>query len=332
MNGKTLIENQAIPSLIYNVEESLASGNLPHALSMLEDAKTLLAKSEIRSEYTAALICIQIARVKLGLFDNMGAQSLLAAIPEFIRQINPKIDAECHSISGLVFRRHAYTAWKNADLESAEKYANLAISEFERAYAAASDALADRLKFNSLLNLQYTKGLVVKILEQSPNLFIELFVDAVKAECQSRFHTPRSSENNLPGLAIICDLAHGGNIGFEAIKQTCTSLEFQNACSEIFFKGRANSWAKLIIEEVRMTKDNVSDLTIATALILGVKFLLLEDFGNEEAQLGYATNLQLCYLKMKKAENFDMMKKIGYCIDQFPSAVKQRVRSPRYFR
>ena len=52
------------------------------------------------------------ARSQVNVMDDAGALLTVSLVPAPLRRFNPKVDAHCRVVTGLVYRRRAHRSWK----------------------------------------------------------------------------------------------------------------------------------------------------------------------------------------------------------------------------
>jgi len=284
------------------------------------------------SEHWTGMVCAAAARNKLHAQDNQGALQFISLISAELRAANPKIDAECHTIVGILRRREAHRLWKAGKKEPALVKVKQAIHAFALARQSAQMALEDRLQHNAELNRLYATGLQFAIEEQPKACYAALVEQAVIAEAASRDSTPPCLRDDLTGLTIIADLACGADIDVRAVPALSHDATYQAALRQIIRSG-CGSWAELILGIVRDTGPCKTEVPVR-ALLFGCKVLHADGTAaGRSMQTEYAARLRVHYLDLEGAtSNAPLRQQIAHALSLFPEDIARRVMHPRFLR
>jgi hypothetical protein len=317
-------------ALLAAAEFRTRAGKYDDALDILESTKNN-ARSD-RSEYWMGLVCAAAARNKLHLLDNQGARQNLNLISPELRAANPKIDAECHMISGILCRREAHKHWKAGREREALGLTDDAIDAFRLAEHSAQMALEDRLQHNAVLNRLYAEGLKLAIQAQPRAHYVPLLTAAIVAEAASRDSTPPCVRDELSGLLIVIDLARGAGVSLDDAARLSEDSAFVKASRKIL-RAVCSNWAELILSHVRDMTICKSDL-LARAMLLGCKLLREDGYRADRTLLAeYAARLRIHCLDLDNAASCNGLKRqIVDALDHFPVEIAHKVMCLRFLR
>src|SRR5689334_5555152 len=69
-------------------------------------------RSPLRHDEVFAAMALALkARSQVHLLDDAGASLTIGLVPDPVRRFNPKVDAHCRIVAGLVGRRRAHRGW-----------------------------------------------------------------------------------------------------------------------------------------------------------------------------------------------------------------------------
>lgn len=317
-------------ALLAAAEFRTRAGQYGDALGILE--RTMDDGHGDHSEHWMGMVCAAAARNKLHLQDDAGARQYLDLISPALRAANPKIDADCHTISGILRRREAHARWKAGQADEALALADSAIDAFRHAEYSAQMALEDRLQHNAVLNCVYTEGLALAIEAQPRVRYAPLLAAAIVAEAASRDSTPPCVRDELSGLIIVVDLACGAGASLDDASRLSEEAAFVRAAGKILRAG-CGSWAELILGHVRdmsMCKIDV----LARGLLLGCKLLREDGYRADPALVAeYAARLRIHYLDLDgTASNAALRRQIGEALARFPEEIVRKVMRPGFLK
>lgn len=250
------------------------------AISRLDEAmRTPLQHDEVFAGMALALK----ARSQVHLMDDAGATLTVSLVPELVRRLNPKVDAYCQIVSGLVQRRRAYRSWKagSPDLDTL----NSAITCFAQAQRAAENGIEHRLALVAEINLLYTHGLKAAIAGRSQHENPRLIVAAVQAEANARAKTPLEDAANVAGLTIIADMAIGASLQPANLLTLSDAPAYRYAWRAIF-RADAQAWPHELLRAASAA--NVPFEQKARALVLGSRCLTGHNQAAADQDLIYA--------------------------------------------
>jgi hypothetical protein len=238
------------------------------------------------------------ARSQVHLMDDAGATLTVCLIPTLVRRLNPKVDAHCLIVSGLVQRRRAYRSWKagSPDVLALQS----AIDCFGQARRAAENGIEYRLAFVAELNHLYTQGLKAAIAGRSQQENPELIVAAVQAEANARSKTPLEDAANIAGLTIIADMAIGGGLQPVDLQKLSDATRYREACQAVLPAAR-RSWPHELL--CAASAANVPFEQKARALVLGSSCLTRHNqtAANQDLVYAYLVHLTDCDCTLPKA-------------------------------
>jgi hypothetical protein len=317
-------------ALLAAAEFRTRAGRYDDALGILE--RTMDGACGDHSEHWMGMVCAAAARNKLHIQDDAGARQYLDLISPALRAANPKIDAECHTISGILRRREAHAHWKAGREREALTLADDAIEAFRHAEYSAQMALEDRLQHNAVLNRLYTEGLKLAIRGRPRADYAPLLGAAIVAEAASRDSTPPCVRDELSGLIIVVDLACGAGASPEDAVRLSEEPAFARAAGKILRTG-CGTWAELILCHVRdmgMCKIDV----LVRAMLLGCKLLREDGYRADRALMGeYAARLRIHYLDLDgAASNAVLRRQIADALARFPTEIVRQVMRPGFLK
>lgn len=316
-------------SILEKAEAHTRRGEFAEAMHLLGHADT--EPSAEYPEYWMGIVCIASARNKLHMQDDPGARALLELIPASLRKANPKIDAECQTVVGILQRREAYRLWKSGHTTEAVQQVEEAMRAFSRAEESAQIALEVRLRHNAVLNRLYAQGLLCALQKQSRDHYLSLLTEAMLAEVKSRESTPPHIKDDLSGLIMIADLARGAEIELEQVAFISDKTDFVLACKMIN-PGRHLLWSALILHQVRESHCSRPD-AIGRALLLGKKMLDASKKEPGNLLIEYASQLRICYLNLKSMRSHEwLVRAVEDTLNLFPEDIAKRIISPTFFR
>jgi hypothetical protein len=317
-------------ALLAAAEFRTRAGKYYDALGILE--RTMDDAHGDHSEHWMGMVCAAAARNKLHIQDDQGARQYLNLISPALRAANPKIDAECHTISGILRRREAYTHWKAGREHEALALADDAIEAFRHAEHSAQMALEDRLQHNAVLNCLYAEGLKLAIQARPCAHYAPLLAAAIVAEAASRDSTPPCVRDELSGLIIVIDLACGAGASLDDAARLSEESAFVKAAGKILRAG-CSTWAELILSHVRDMNICKSDV-LARAMLLGCKLLREDGYRADRALLAeYAARLRIHCLDLDDAaSNAALRRQIMDALAHFPAEIAQKVMRLRFLR
>ena len=325
-------DKTSIPAgaLLAEAESHTRLGQYDDALGIL--GRTGYGANGEHSEHWMGMVCAAAARNKLHAQDDQGALQFLSLISAELRAANPKIDAECHTIVGILRRRDAHHHWKTLQKEVALLKVKQAINAFELAQHSGQMALEDRLQHNAVLNRLYATGLQFAIQAQPRERYAILLAEAIVTEVASRDSTPPCVRDDLTGLTIIADLACGGGISLQATSSLSNESTFQTAVRKIIRYDSA-SWAELILSYVREMGFCKTDVLVR-ALLLGCKMLQADGYvADYGVQTEYAARLRIHYLNLEcTSSNTSLQRQIVEALSHFPPEIARKVMHPKFLR
>jgi hypothetical protein len=254
-------QDQASRSVLAQAHTLRRAGLHGEAISRLDEAmRSALQHDEVFAGMALALK----ARSQVHLMDDAGASLTISLVPALVRRLNPKVDAYCQIVCGLVYRRRAYRSWKagSPDLD----ILHAAIDCFAQARRAAENGIEHRLVFVAELNQLYTMGLEAAIAGRSRRENPQLLVAAIQAEANARAKTPMEDATNVAGLTIIADLAIGAGLQPADLFKLSDSPAHRRACQSIF-RADPQSWPHELLRAAAAA--NVPLEQKARALVLG---------------------------------------------------------------
>lgn len=272
-------------SVLSHAQALRNAGRHHQAIDCLEGAmRTGLRRNEVFAGMALALK----ARSQVHLMDDAGAMLTTGLVPAIVRQFNPKVDAYCQMVAGLVHRRRAYRGWKAGSPEP--HILEAAVECFRQAGHAAESAIEPRLASIAALNGLYAQGLEAAIAGRSPEINPGLLVPAVEAEAAALDRTPAGDAPGIAGLVIIADLAIGGGLQPRELYRLSEAPAFRAACLKLL-GGHPGTWAQELLRAA--TAPRVPAEQKSRALILGSRQMT----GGGEAAAGPAhTDLVQAYL------------------------------------
>lgn len=265
------------------------------AIRRLDDAmRTPLRHDEVFAGMALALK----ARSQVQLMDDAGATLTIRLVPEALRRLNPKIDAYCQIVWGLVYRRRAYRSWKAGAADLGVLHA--ALDCFARARCAAENGIEQRLALVSELNQIYPLGLAAAIAGRSQQENPQLLVAAIHAESGARVMTPLEDAANVAGLTIIADLAIGAALPPAALIKLSDTMAFRQACVHIL-GADPTTWPRELLRAASAA--NVPFDQKARALVLGSRCLTRANESTVDQELiqAYLIHLTDCDCAQSKA-------------------------------
>lgn len=303
-------------------------GQYSEALDVLKGADAALSAEH--PEYWLGMVCVASARNKLHMQDDKGAADFLGLISKSLRAANPKIDAECQTVTGILCRRAAHRLWKNGNSEQALPKIHNAVAAFDLAERSAQIALEERLQHNAVLNRLYAQGLLFAVQGKAMNNS-GLLVEAVVAEARSRQSTPPNVKDDLAGLIIVADLAMGAHIALDQVRSLSDKAEFLSSWN-IINSNRSTSWPELILNHVRSTSICKPDV-LARALLLGIKMLKRADHEADGLLIGYAVQLHICYLSLKDMPlQGGLAGRVKEAVFGFPPHIAELIMAPTFLK
>ncbi len=263
------------------------------AISCLDEAmRSALQHDEVFAGMALALK----ARSQVHLMDDAGATLTISLVPAAVRRLNPKVDAYCQIVCGLVYRRRAYRSWKAGSPDLGILHA--AMDCFAQARRAAESGIEHRLAFVAELNQLYAIGLEAAIAGRSHHENPQLLVAAIHAEASARGKTPMEDAANVAGLTIIADLAIGAGLQPAELFHLSDASAFRQACLAIF-RAEPKSWPHELLRAA--TAANVPFEQKARALVLGSRCLTrLNQTADEELVRAYLVHLTDCDCTLRK--------------------------------
>jgi hypothetical protein len=309
-------------TVLEEAEYQSRKGHYTEAIKILEGA-TVNSSIE-HPRYWEGIVCVMSARNKLHVQDDLGALQFIKAVEDDLRAVNPKIDAECRTVLGILCRREGYRLWKSVNISSALVKANESIKEFELAETAAQMALEERLQHNARLNKLYSEGLILAIQKSPQNEYIPLVVESIIAEAKSRECMAPNTKDHLSGLTIVIDLALGGGVTPDQVFNLSENSRFHWAYRIVIGNGK-QSWPEFIFDQYNASISIKSDVA-ARALLLGSKILLTEINPDHALLRGYASFLRICSIDLNSSgTNRKTRELIDATISKFPSEIIKMV-------
>jgi hypothetical protein len=272
------------------------AGQHGEAITRLDEAmRSALQHDEVFAGMALALK----ARSQLQLMDDAGAALTVRLVPALVRRFNPKVDAHCRIVSGLVHRRRAYRAWKAGAPDLQLLYA--AIDCFAQARHAAEKGIEHRLAFVAELNRLYAEGLEAAIAGRSRHENPRLVVAAVQAEADARAKTPLEDAANVAGLTIIADLAIGAGLQPADLFALSGAPAYRQACRSLLRAG-APSWPHELLRAAAAADVPVEQK--ARALVLGGRCLTRAggDAADRDLVQAYLVHLADCAMAAAPAQ------------------------------
>jgi hypothetical protein len=102
-------QDQEFRSVLDQAHTLRRAGFHGEAISRLDEAmRSPLQHDEVFAGMALALK----ARSQVHLMDDAGASLTISLVPALVRRLNPKVNAYCQIVYGLVHRRRAYRSWK----------------------------------------------------------------------------------------------------------------------------------------------------------------------------------------------------------------------------
>ena len=252
-------------SVLAHAHALRSAGLHEEAIRWLKDAmRTDLRRDEVFAGMALALK----ARSQLHLLDDAGAMLTISLVPPIVRQFNPKVDAYCQLVTGLVHRRRAYRSWKAGSHEP--QMLQTAIECFAQAQQAAESAMEERLASIAELNQLYARGLEAAIAGLSQQVNPGLIIAAIHAEALAIAKTPVEEAASIAGLIVIADLAIGGELEPQDVLGLSDAIAFRLACMKIF-AGKPASWPEELLRAAM--KSGIALEQKVRALILGSRQL-----------------------------------------------------------
>ncbi len=281
-------QDQKSGSVLDQAHALRRAGRHGQAISRLDEA---MRSSLQHDEVFAGMALALKARSQVHLMDDAGATLTISLVPALVRRLNPKVDAYCQIVSGLVHRRRAYRSWKagSPDLDNL----HAAIDCFSQARRAAESGLEHRLAFVAELNQLYTLGLQAAIAGRSRGENPGLLVAAIQAEASARSKTPMEDATNVAGLTVIADLAIGAGLQPTDLASLSDVPAYRRACRAIF-RDAPRSWPHELLRAA--TAANVPVEQKARALVLGSKRLTRsnERAAEDDLRRAYLVHLTDC--------------------------------------
>ena len=318
--------------VLSEAESRSRMGRYDDALGILERNAGAGAAAEKHSAYWMGMVCAAAARNKLRMQDDQGALQYLRLVSPELRDANPKIDAECHTVRGILHRRDAYRDWKAQRQDSAMLKVELAIGAFQLAQASAQMALEDRILHNAALNRLYAYGLRLALLGHKREQYAELVCEAIVAEAASRDSTPPCVRDDLTGLTMIADLARGGGIGLDDVPGLSGDPVFVQAARQIV-GCYGTTWAGLILETVREAHPGKTDV-VAGALILGTTLLRTDPHESGAGLFAeYAARLRVTYHDLGDAVfHAPLRERVLTALAGLPPEIARMAMAPTFLR
>lgn len=333
------------PQLL-KAQELFLIGRYPESLVILESIDKDPAYAHMAVDRASADLLR--ARNLMHLEFETEAGNCIASIPEVVFDYNPALYSDRCSVSGILKRREARRFWKMGSRERALVKANEAIMEFNLAEVAAQHAgeYGNRLFFNSCLNKQYARGLLLAINGSPPSEYEPLVTEAIIAEHHSRQNMTETNRDYISGTAIIADLALGATLDVDHVSLLSGSTGFASAFHAIFGWEKL-SWPEHILSQCRgipykyegksrainfIASPGASQDSLAKSLILGCKLLLREENIDANMLVAYAVDMQLCAGLLKRNGNIGAAKKIYDVINIFPAHIYNDSRYPMHSR
>lgn len=316
-------------NLLEEAENHSRKGHYTEAIKVLEAAK---ANSDVEHpKYWEGIVCVMSARNKLHAQDDEGALSFVNAVEDELRAVNPKIDAECRTVIGILKRREGYRLWKSGNFSESIAKASESIKELEKAEIAAQMALEERLQYNAVLNKLYSQGLILAIQQSPQEEYIQLVIEAIIAEANSRECMPPNTKDYLSGLTIVVDLALGANVFPEKLFNLSDIPKFHWAYRIVVCDSKL-SWPEVIFNQYNASISIKSDVS-ARALLLGSKLLLAEPNPDYSLLRGYASYLRICAIDLySSGTNRKTRDLIDATISKFPPEIVKMVTRHNFAR
>jgi len=258
-------QDQECRTVLAHAHSLRRAGLHGEAISRLDEAmRSPLQHDEVFAGMALALK----ARSQVHLMDDAAAALTISLVPAPLRRFNPKVDAYCQIVSGLVYRRRAYRSWKAGSPDIDVLHA--AIDCFAQARRAAEHGIEHRLAFVAELNQLYAMGLQAAIAGHSRQQNPQLLVAAVQAEANARSKTPMEDAANVAGLTIIADLAIGAGLQPAELLNLSNASGYRRACQTIF-RTCPKSWPHELLRAATAAAVPIEQK--ARALVLGSRWL-----------------------------------------------------------
>jgi len=272
-------------SVLAQAQALRRAGRHGEAISRLDEAM----RSALRHDEVFAGLALALkARSQVHLLDDAGASLTVSLVPAALRRLNPKIDAHCRIVGGLVLRRRAHRRWKAGTPDLALVHA--AIDEFIQARCAAENGIEHRLARAAELNQLYTQGLEAAIAGRSRQDNPRLVVAALQAEHQARDKTPMEDAASVAGLTIVADLAIGAGLQPGDLFGLCGAPAHRRACHALF-GADPPPWPQALL--CAATAPQVPIGQKARALVLGSRCLTRDPRAVADQRLVHAYQVHL---------------------------------------
>jgi hypothetical protein len=278
-------QDQESRSVLAQAHTLRRAGLHGEAISRLDEA---MRSSLQHDEIFAGMALALKARSQVHLMDDAGATLTISLVPRLVRHLNPKVDAYCQIVAGLVQRRRAYRSWKAGSPDLAALHS--AIDCFAQARRAAENGIEHRLSFVAELNQLYTHGLEAAIAGRALHENPQLIVAAVHAEASARAKTPMEDASNVAGLTIIADLAIGAGLQPADVLALSDAPAYRQACQAIL-RAAPQAWPHELLRAASAA--NVPFEQKARALVLGSRCLTRHDQGAADQDLVHAYLIHL---------------------------------------
>ncbi len=248
------VERARLNMLLIKIDGCRKHGAFGEALRVLkEEPRFRDPQAEISERVNAAQLSAERARLYFHMGRHEEAFNELYCVPLEYREYNPSLDAICHNVEGLIFKRMAHQSWKEREFVDAQNFLARSEKHFSSAISA-SIAARDRVsQHNNELNLVYLKGLRAEMLGESFESRKALLWAAVMTEDQLRSVCIDQERNDVAGVIIIADLAHGARMSLDQVLQMHIDdndyyhqVTYQEAANRVF--GKAQNWQELLLE------------------------------------------------------------------------------------
>ncbi len=270
------VERARLNMLLSKIDGCRKHGAFGEALHVLkEEPRFRDPQAEISERVNAAQLSAERARLYFHMGRHEEAFNELHCVPLEYRAYNPSLDAICHNVEGLIFKRMAHQSWKEREFVDAQNFLACSEKHFSSAISASHAARNSVAQHNNELNLVYLKGLRAEMLGEPYETRKALLWAAVTTEDQLRSVCPDQERNDVAGALIIADLAYGAKMSLDQARQMSLDgdyyrqVMYQEAAKRVF--GAPTSWQELLLEMAKGCRYALPEGR-CRALVLAAKF------------------------------------------------------------
>lgn len=256
-------------------EKAIKSGNFKKAIHILDDNTST---DIVGHELWSSLFCVKRIRALVKIGDIQSAEFHLAAISKRIREMNPQVDFNCHTIEGFLLKRSGHEYTRNGDHENALIQYSKAIESFSQARYSAHCYDNSVGVYQCVQNIAYTNGLKRRLKVYSSDEVLECIKAILDNQYLINEELSEKNDGSLVGVVMAADLASKAHITPNDVTMATRSVDYK---AEVEFNiHAAQTWPMIILNNA--LKPKVNQLDRHNGIMFGAGVIISEYRNNNK--------------------------------------------------